>query len=1541
MRAIAKLLWCWWCLSVPAAAGKSAHLHVLGPDNSVAVLSGTAFGYHGQSTPLLHELVFSTAMTGYVESLTDPSYAGQILILSYPIVGIYGVPSNASNVDDGCAFLARNGHQSLNIQVAGLIVSSLGENHFGNKTTHHWEAVETLSKWMARENVPGMYGVDTRALILKLRRQGGLRGIFSRQPFLFPLASLPQAAQDPKILVPQWTCGTCQHDVGSACVRIAILDLGVKHAIPILLLRLLRSKLGAHQSFEIVVLPRSIDLAEEMTKRPFSGLLVSNGPGDPALLTDVVAKLARIVNVDPSSAEYSSGLGHIPILGICLGHQLIALAAGGATSKLKFGHRGHNHPVLFGTSEAPVGFMSSQNHGYVVNPVETTPAMVTGWKAWFLHLNDNTNAGMFHRTKPIMSVQFHPEGKGGPTDPTDNVFGHFVDSVVEFSASATVSPSRWPPAPPRATIGSAQLARPTRVLLLGSGGLQIGQAGEFDYSGSQALKALRSLGIETILLNPNVASVQTQPGMADEVVFGPLDVPTVVRILQTQRPDAILLSFGGQTALNLGMELNLQGILRKYNVRVLGTQIEGILKTEDREKFKQMLDSIGQPMAASATGTTRDEIVVLAENIGYPVLLRRAFALGGYGSGFARNRDELEKLVSTALARTDPGGAPPQMIVDRSLKGWKEVEYEVVRDALGNCIIVCNMENFDPLGVHTGESIVVAPSQTLSDTEYQSLRTASLRIAEEIQIVGECNIQFAVHPEHFEYVVVEVNPRLSRSSALASKATGYPIAAVAAQLSVGVPLPSIVNSMTQASPAFFEPALDYLVVKVPNWDFHMFDRIVDQSLNTGMKSIGEVMAIGKTFSEAFQKAMRMVGLHPRVDGFDALPTSDEGSCQAKKGACFSLHELLRTPSPLRPLYIASAFEEDWGVEKISLETGGIDSWFLSQLYDCHRVGKLLNALTDLSELRAPLLMKAKRYGFSDKQIAARVGIGVRDHDVRALRLRLKIRPRRQKIDTTAGEFPAQSNYYFLTYDSMEDPNMPPPPSSGAGPVLILGSGVYRIGSSIEFDHAVVSCVRIIRNITNRPSIVLNYNPETVSTDYDESDSLYFEEISVERVLDVLYAEQAKDVVVSMGGQTAQNLVPELGQMHDTVNILGTPADGIERAENRKLHSEMLDDLGIDQAEWISSADMQSLTQFSETAGYPVLVRPSFVLAGAAMQVVYNHEELKKFLNEASEVSPHFPVVVSKYEENSQEIDVDAVARRGEVEMVAVVEHVEQAGVHSGDAVMIFPPQKLPPSIVDRCQTIAKVIARELGITGPFNLQIIYNPQMNTLKVIETNLRASRSMPFVSRATGINFCEEATLAIMGLEGTQNKLEFGKQTVSMAGIYAVKSPVFSFERLPGADVLLGVTMKATGEVAAFDADPYVALLASLRSAGRVFPVPPAVVCLSLPAESNARPDGHIRDFVNMLKTMNYSTRACSNAASQFWEIDMVAFHGMAAISAHLATKQIHVIVDISKSEDDEQYQLRRLGVDFSVPVFTSLPLVLRTLEATRRALRPGSP
>jgi carbamoyl-phosphate synthase large subunit len=1043
-----------------------------------------------------------------------------------------------------------------------------------------------------------------------------------------------------------------------------------------------------------------------------------------------------------------------------------------------------------------------------------------------------------------------------------------------------------------------------KVLLLGSGALKIGEAGEFDYSGTQALKALREEGIFTILINPNIATVQTSEGMADKIYFLPVTPFFVEKVIEKEQPEGILLSFGGQTALNCGIALSQSGVLEKHKVKVLGTPVRAILDTEDRELFTQKLDEIDVKTPRSLAVTSVDEAVKAAASLGYPVIVRSAFALGGLGSGFCSSEEEMRALTQKSFSYSS------QVLVEESLKGWKEVEYEVVRDGYDNCITVCNMENFDPLGIHTGESIVVAPSQTLTNREYHKLRELSIRIIRHIGIVGECNVQYALDPDSEDYRVIEVNARLSRSSALASKATGYPLAFVAAKLSLGYGLFELKNSVTKDTSAFFEPALDYIVVKIPRWDLGKFQG-VSREIGSSMKSVGEVMAIGRTFEEAIQKGLRMIG--QGMHGFVGNKDIED----------IIIDKELSVPTDMRIFVIAMALLKGYSIDRI-FELTKIDRWFLSKLKNIFDMRTEFLQFNTLEEIPVALLLRSKQLGFSDFQIARFVFKSDRDHisddllKVRNYRKAKGIVPYVKQIDTMAAEYPARTNYLYLTYNGNEHDITFHRTSDES--VVALGSGAYRIGSSVEFDWCGVNALDTINKEGYR-SIMINYNPETVSTDYDVCDRLYFEELTFERVMDILDLENPLGVIVSTGGQIPNNLAMRLFEQN--VNILGTSPLSIDKAENRHKFSAILDELDIDQPRWIESSTVNDVFKFTEEVGFPVIVRPSYVLSGAAMNIVSNSTELGHFLELAAEVSKQYPVVVSKFIEDSKEVEMDAVARDGEIICYAISEHVEFAGVHSGDATMLFPPQKIYVETVRRIKRISRQIAEHLNISGPFNIQFLAKD--NDVMVIECNLRASRSFPFISKVLKTNFIEIATQIMLRKPVTKpDKSLFDLDYVG------VKASQFSFSRLQKADPVLGVEMVSTGEVGCIGDNYYEAILKSMLSVGYTIPQK-AILFSSGPSRSKIE----LLNSARMLQEKGLTIYATGGTHDFFTE------NGVHSIMLHwpgegkepntidyLKQKKIDLVINIPKNlssdELDNDYRIRRSAVDFNIPLITNARL-----------------
>lgn len=1049
-----------------------------------------------------------------------------------------------------------------------------------------------------------------------------------------------------------------------------------------------------------------------------------------------------------------------------------------------------------------------------------------------------------------------------------------------------------------------------KVLVLGSGALKIGEAGEFDYSGSQALKAIREEGIRTVLINPNIATVQTSEGVADTVYFLPVTPFFVEKVIAKERPDGILLAFGGQTALNCGVALYQSGVLEKYNVRVLGTPVQAIMDTEDRELFVRKLDEIGVKTIRSEAVDNLIDARRAAERLGYPVIIRAAYALGGLGSGFCDNEAELDALAEKAFSFS------PQVLVEKSLKGWKEVEYEVVRDRFDNCITVCNMENFDPLGIHTGESIVIAPSQTLTNTDYHKLRELAIRIIRHIGIVGECNVQYAYDPESEDYRVIEVNARLSRSSALASKATGYPLAFVAAKLGLGYGLFDLKNSVTKTTSAFFEPALDYVVCKIPRWDLGKFHGVA-RELGSSMKSVGEVMAIGRTFEEALQKGLRMIG------------QGMHGFVENKELVIADIDKALNEPTDRRIFVISKAFRAGYTIDQIHALTK-IDKWFLQKLYGIIQTAGALESFHRVEDVPTDLLRHAKIQGFSDFQIARALFKEKMDDAERAILIVRQERKYRgilpvvKQIDTLAAEYPAQTNYLYLTYSGTENDIAY---ENDGRSIVVLGSGAYRIGSSVEFDWCGVQALTTIRREGWR-SVMINYNPETVSTDYDMCDRLYFDELTFERVMDILELENPHGVIVSTGGQIPNNLAMRLDEQH--VRILGTSARSIDNAEDREKFSAMLDRIGVDQPRWKELSSMDDIHRFVDEVGFPVLVRPSYVLSGAAMNVCSNPEELERFLCLAANVSKKHPVVVSQFIEHAKEVEMDAVADRGEIVMYAISEHIEFAGVHSGDATIQFPAQKLYVETVRRIKRISRAIAKELDISGPFNIQ--YLAKGNEIKVIECNLRASRSFPFVSKVLKINLIELATRIMLGLKVEKpSKNEFDLDYVG------IKASQFSFNRLQKADPVLGVDMASTGEVGCLGDDVSEAILTSMLAVGQR--IPEKNILLST---GTAKQKVAMLDAARLLADKGYHLYATGGthrflhengipSTRVYWPSEPSEPQALQMLHERQIDMVVNIPRDLSAGELDNGYKIRRAAIDLNIPLITNARLASAFIQA----------
>ncbi|KAJ3284959.1 hypothetical protein HDU79_007727 [Rhizoclosmatium sp. JEL0117] len=1448
---------------------------------------GVSFGFEGAS--VAGELVFQTGMVGYPESLTDPSYRGQILVITFPLVGNYGVPSR-EEVDKTLNNLPLY-FESRQIHIAGLIVGQYSDDFA------HYLASSSLSVWLKQNKVPALSGIDTRALTKRIRVNGS---ILSK--ILFP-KTLVGKGED--LDLPEWASHLSNLPWHDPNTRNLVAEVSTKTPIvyePPKDKRLLRPdgkpytvlaidvgmkfnqiRCFTKRGMTVKVVPWDYNILADVAN--FDGVFISNGPGDPTVVA------ATIENIRQLQQKKSH-----PIFGICLGHQIMALASGAQTKKMPFGNRGHNIPCT--NLDNGRCYITSQNHGYCVD----IPTLQPGWYELFVNANDGSNEGIAHSELPYFSVQFHPESTPGPWD-TEFLFDRFIDSVKACRVAGKLVPlvrETKPEAPPR--------LRPKKVLVLGSGGLSIGQAGEFDYSGSQAIKALKEEGIYTILINPNIATIQTSKGLADKVYFLPVTPDFVRKVIKHEKPDGIYCTFGGQTALNVGVKMKDE--FAGLGVTVLGTPIHTIEITEDRELFAQHMEQIGEKCAQSASATTFEEALAAANQIGYPLIVRAAYALGGLGSGFVANEAELRELCGRAFATS------PQVLVEKSMKGWKEVEYEVVRDCQDNCITVCNMENFDPLGIHTGDSIVVAPSQTLSDDDYMMLRRTAVNVIRHLGVIGECNIQYALNPHSKEYCIIEVNARLSRSSALASKATGYPLAFVAAKLGLNIPLTEVKNNVTKKTIACFEPSLDYVVVKIPRWDLKKFNR-VSTKISSQMKSVGEVMSVGRNFEETFQKAIRNVEY------------SFTGFSQNKY--IENIDEELKNPSDQRVFAIANALHKGYSVDKIHDMTS-IDKWFLYKLQNIVNTDKALAKHT-AQDLPYSLLRAAKQVGMSDRQIG--LAIGTSELAVRKLRVDQGITPFVKQIDTVAAEFPCFTNYLYMTYSAMEHDV-----EFNDKGIMVLGSGVYRIGSSVEFDWCAVRSIRTLR-ANKIKTIMINYNPETVSTDYDEADRLYFEQLTLERILDIYELENAEGVIVSMGGQTPNNIALPLHR--ENVKILGTSPEMIDSAENRYKFSRMCDKIGVDQPLWKELTSIDEAHVFCDKVGYPVLVRPSYVLSGAAMNVVYSPADLKSFLEMAVNVSREYPVVISKFIEEAKEIEMDAVAVGGKLVMHVISEHVENAGVHSGDATLVLPPQDLDPETVRKIEIATAKVANALNATGPLNIQFI--AKNNEIKIIECNLRASRSFPFVSKVLGVDLIEMATLAMAGLP-----FEAYPKYDLPANHVAVKVPQFSFSRLSGADPVLGVEMASTGEVACFGKDKYEAYLKGLLAT--TFVLPKKNILLSM---GSFKEKLEFLPSVRKLHEMGFALFATAGTADFIQEHDIPVKtllsidedeDGKATnehnLDQHLANDMIDLYINLPSknrfrrpaSYVSRGYKTRRMAVDFAIPLITNIKCAKLFVEALSR-------
>lgn len=1396
---------------------------------------GKSFGYHKS---ISGELVFNTGMVGYPESLTDPSYYGQILVITFPIIGIYGVP----NYDrDNNGFLKY--FESEKIHVKAVIIANYSEIY------EHYNSFQSLSEWLIKEKIPGLCDIDTRMLTKRIRNNGSML-------CKIEFNNVNIKMYDPnKENLTAYVSRKNINRIGNGKTKILVIDCGCKNSI---LKKLLKFDV------QLIIVPWNYDFTTE----EFDGILITNGPGNPIYLTTLIENIKKMLDKDT------------PIFGICQGHQILALASGAKTYKMKFGNRGMNQPVI--DMRSLKCYITSQNHGFAVN--EET--LSKNWSPLFINGNDKSNEGIIHKFKPFFSVQFHPEGNGGPDDT------HFL-----FKMFKTLIETK------RFSVNTINFKLPiliNKVLVLGSGGITIGQAGEFDYTGSQCIKALKEENIEVILINPNIATVQTSKYMADKTYFLPVISNVVIKVIKKERPDAILLQFGGQTALNCGIKLDELGILDKYNVKVLGTQIKTIISTEDREQFNNKLKEINESFIPTAIVTSKNEAISWANNYNYPILVRSNYSLGGLGSGFVYNEDELIKMFNKTSSKCI------EVTLSKSLQGWKEVEYEVVRDDSDNCITVCNMENIDPVGIHTGDSIVVSPSLTLNNEEYYRLRKSSIKIAKHLNIVGECNVQFAIDPYSNKYYVIEVNARLSRSSALASKATGYPLAYIATKICLGKVLTELKNTITKSTIACFEPSLDYCVLKFPRWDNQKFTN-TSHNIGSCMKSIGEIMAIGKTFEEAFMKGLRMMK-EDFTCIMDTLPflkrmTNDE------------LKKELNNATDKRIFAVFEGFIRNFTILEIYEKTK-INKWFLQKfkkLVDLER--KILNENKNDNFLigRKLTFIYSKKCGFSDYQIANIIQSN--ENYIRNIRKQFNIIPYIKQIDTLAAEFPAKTNYLYSTYNGNEHDI-----TFNDNGIIVLGSGSYRIGSSCEFDWCAVSSLRTLKKM-GKKSIMINYNPETVSTDYDESDRLYFEELSLERVLDIYELENSSGIIVSVGGQIPNKLVMPLSK--HGVKILGTQPQDIDNAENRFKFSNILDTLKIDQPKWKELSNLQDITTFANEIGLPVIIRPSYVLSGSSMIVAYSIDNIIEYLENISISTRELgPIVVSKFIERAKELEFDAVGVNGQIINYAISEHVENAGVHSGDATLILPAQKVYIETAKKIRKICNKICKFLNITGPFNIQFLSKD--NDIKVIECNLRASRSFPFVSKTFNLNFIELATKGMLGMKVKRVPID-----VYDFEYICIKCPVFSFTRLDGVDPILKVEMSSTGEVACLGNNKYQTYLNAIISSGIKIPKINTVL-ISI---GTIKFKAEFIEYIKILQNLGYLIYATEGTHTFIIDQNISSTllykdpcFGKKNVIDYIKNGLIGLVINIHQNINKKQktygYAIRRCAIDNNIPLFTNI-------------------
>ncbi|NXT04187.1 CPSM synthase, partial [Prunella fulvescens] len=1424
-------------------------------------MKGYSFGYPSSTAG---EVVFNTGLSGYTEALTDPSYKGQILTLANPIVGNGGVPDTAALDEMGLRrFLESDG-----IKVSGLLVLDYSNDY------SHWQATRSLGEWLQEEQVPALYGIDTRMLSKLIRDKGTVLGKieFEGQPVEF-------VDPNKQNLIAEVSTKEVKIYGRGNPIKVVAVDCGLKHNIIRLLV-----KRGA----EVHLVPWDHDF----TAMDYDGLIISGGPGDPMKAQEVIQNVRKVLESNRPE----------PLFGISMGHLITGIAAGATSYKMQMANRGQNQPVLNAVSGQAV--ITAQNHSFAIDGSTLPP----GWKPLFVNANDQTNEGIMHESRSIFTVQFYPDANPGPRD-TEFLFDSFI-SLVKRGKGTTI-----PSVLPKAGV-TASRVEVSKVLILGSGGLSIGQAGEFDYSGSQAVKALKEENVKIVLMNPNIASVQTnETGLkqADAVYFLPITPQFVLEVIKAERPDGLMLGMGGQTALNCGVELFKQGVLQQYGVKVLGTSVESIMATEDRKLFSDKLTELNEKIAPSFAVESVEDALKAAEKICYPVMIRSAYALGGLGSGICPDKESLLDLGTKAFAMTN------QILVEKSVVGWKEIEYEVVRDAADNCIAVCNMENIDAMGVHTGDSVVVAPSQTLNNEEFQMLRDRAIKVVRHLGIVGECNIQFALHPTSLEYYIIEVNARLSRSSALASKATGYPLAFIAAKIALGIPLPEIKNVVTGKTSACFEPSLDYVVTKIPRWDLDRFQHTSNR-IGSSMKSVGEVMAIGRTFEESFQKALRMC--HPSVDGFvPQLPMNKAWP------NIVDLQKELSEPSSTRIYAIAKALGDEVPVDVIHQLTA-IDKWFLYKMSSIVNMEKTLKEVNSKT-IPEETLRRAKQMGFSDKQIGK--CLRLTEGQCRELRLRKNIVPWVKQIDTLAAEYPAVTNYLYVTYNGQEHDVK----FDDCG-VMVLGCGPYHIGSSVEFDWCAVSSIRTLRQLGSK-TVVVNCNPETVSTDFDECDRLYFEELSLERILDIYQHEGCSGCIISVGGQIPNNLAVPLHQ--SGVKILGTDPFKVAQAEDRSVFSAVLDKLHVAQAPWKAVSTLSDAVEFARSVSYPCLLRPSYVLSGSAMNVVYTEEEMKKFLAEATRVSQDYPVVLTKFIEDAREVEMDAVAKAGRVISHAVSEHVEDAGVHSGDATLVFPTQTISQQALQKVKAATKKIAKAFAISGPFNIQFLV--QGSNVLVIECNLRASRSFPFVSKTLGVDFIDVATKVMIGKQVNESSLSTMEHPIFPSSFVGIKAPMFSWSRLRDADPVLRCEMASTGEVACFGEDVYSAFQKALLATGFTFPKEGVLIGI----QKSFRPR-----FLSVAELLHeqgfklYATEATSAwlnangipANPVAWPSQESQSPSLPSVRRLLRDGKIDLVINLPNSSTrfvHDNYVIRRMAIDSGTALLTNFKVTKLFAEALK--------